>query len=202
MSRIFLAVTVTMMFVFAPLVSRGADPVSVVETKPLGTLKYTPPPDETWEAANDCGPKLADYVARSRDARMVMKIAADMEINDEVIKAVVRQLKGENQKNKLKVLMEPTAESDDRFALKVHERVEVGKGDKAKISEQLHLYRFAGTVVVMSTINSVATDPEIVKAQLAAGEQMLLSVTGPGVRPPRVAATKPAKPTTKPAKQP
>ena len=168
------------------------------ETKPLGEggLIYTPPPDATWQPHNKWSAGLAYYVARGHDGVMVMKIAADMEIVAGTSEGLVKQLKAANLKAKTKVLMEPTVEEDVRFALKIHERVEVGTGDKKKISEQLHLYRYAGKVVVMETVNTVAADPETAKAELSAGEDMLLSLTGPGVKPPRKVPTRPA---TKPS---
>jgi hypothetical protein len=187
----------------AARISPAADPPA--NTLPLGDagLRFVPPPDENWQVANDSSAKRPDYVARTHDGRMAMQMVEDMVVNDAVTEALVKQLKSANQKAKAKVLMEPTVESDDRFTLKVHERVEVGTGDKKKVSDQLHLYRYTGKWMVMATINTIASDPEAVKAELAAGEDMLLSVTGPGVKPPRKPASKPAtKPTSKPASRP
>ena len=93
-----------------------------------------------------------------------------------------------------RLLLQPTVESDDRFALKIHERYEAGKGEKKQVADVLHLYRYVGRRLVEATVNSVAADADAVKAEHGDAEEALLSATGPGV--------KARKPSSKPAAKP
>jgi hypothetical protein len=86
------------------------------------------------------------------------------------------------------MLLEPTVESDDRFALLIHERYEVKDG---KVADQVHVYRYVGQRLAMATINAVCDDQADAEAYHKVGQDVLLSINGPGVK------TKPGKSATR-----
>lgn len=162
---------------------------------PLGDTKFrfTPPPADAWDPVEKTGASgVMAYTAKSHDAIIAVQLLPpDMVIDKDVTAALIKQLKDARQKGKSKFLLEPAAEPDARFALKIRERYEVKEG---KNSEQLHLYRYVGPRLAMVTVNSVAGDAETVAKQLKLGEETLLSVTGPAVKRPatgRGAGTRP-----------
>jgi hypothetical protein len=187
-----------------------ADDEKQATTRPavqLGTntnWHFVPPPDDAWEPIKQQSPTISGFVSRKRDAVMALQLLPPrVVIDDKYGDLAIKQLKGEHQRKKAKVVMEPTIESDGRFALVVREKFEPPakpgqKQDDAqatKVAEQLHLYRNVGPRVVECTINTVAEDAETVKAEQAAAEDALLSVTPPGAKTP------PPPPPRKPSKQ-
>jgi hypothetical protein len=153
-------------------------------------VQYTPPPGEGWEATKHSSDKAVGYVTKKHDGIVALEMLPDDMVIDP--KAIVRQLHMAHVKAKAKELMEPVAETDERFALKVHERYEIGVGENKRIADQLHLYRYGGKHIFMATVNSISDDPEMVKAAHETAEDMLLSVTGPGIKLPRKFTTKPS----------
>ena len=155
-------------------------------------LTFTPPPTARWEPTQHSTNRIVAFTARSHDAIVAFELLPDdMVIDKPVTAAILKQLRGEHLKANAKMPLEPVAESDDRFTLKVHERFEVGKDDKKKVSDQLHIYLYVGKHLMMATVNSVAADAEIVKVEHQNAEDALLSATYPGMKP-RKATSRPA----------
>ncbi len=162
-------------------------------------LHFTPPPAANWERVEKSTDRLVAFTSVKHDAIVAFELLPDdMTINKAVTAAIIKQLRGEHQKSKAKMLLEPTAEADERFALKVHERYEVGKTDPKKVSDQLHMYLYVGKYLMMATVNSVADDPATVDATHREAEDALLSATAPGVKPRKVLPRPATKPTPKP----
>jgi hypothetical protein len=168
-----------------------------------GKITFTPPPADSWDRSPQASKNVAAFTTKARDGVMAVEVLpSDMVIDQNTADAIQRQLRQSRQKAKAKMILQPTVEPDDRFALRIHERYEavdkngVGTG---KIADQLHLYRYVGQALLMGTVNTLSDDPEVVKTTQATGEDALLSATGPGAKAPPV--RKPAtKPATKPAK--
>ncbi len=165
----------------------------------LGDSKFrlTPPPDSTWEKSEKPGAQnFIAYISKNHDAVMAIQLLPpDMEINQAVTDALIKQLKSSRTKSKSKMLLEPTVEPDDRFALKIHERYEVKDG---KVADQIHVYRYLGQRIALATVNVVNDDADKVKTYHAAAEDALASTTWPGMK----RQAQPQKPATRPTSRP
>jgi hypothetical protein len=162
-------------------------------------VQYVPPPSELWEPTKHSTDKAVGYVTRTHDGIIALEMLPDEMIVDG--KATVKQLHAAHAKAKVKVLLEPVVETDERFALKVHERYEIGIGENMKTADQLHIYRYGGKHIFMVTVNSIADDAAAVTAAHETAEDMLLSVTGPGIKMPKKFTTRPStqpRPAAKP----
>ena len=143
-----------------------------------GAVHFTPPSAESWEPSKHATARILAYTTKKHDAIVAIELLPDdMVVDKETTGAIVKQLRGAH--GQAKVVLQPTVESDERFALKIHERYEVGKGANIKVADVLHLYRYVGKRLVMATVNSVSDDPEAVKAAHADAQECLVSATGP-----------------------
>ena len=195
--RLFLSVSLILILV--ALCSADESPPAPVTLGDFG-LQFTPPPTDFWERTQHSTDRIVAFTTLKHDAIVAFELLPDdMVIDRPVTAAILKQLRGEHLKNKTKMFLDPVAESDERFALKVHERFEVGRDDKKKVSDQLHMYLYVGKHLLMATVNSVAGDPESVDAAHRQAEDALLSATAPGVKPRKFIPRPTTRPSTKPA---
>lgn len=183
---LFAVPAITMIFCAA---LRAADAPAPEAPVPLGkgAVQFTPPPSETWEPSKHQTDRAVAYTTKKHDAMVKIELLPDdMVVDKASTDAILKAIRGFI---KSKILLEPTVESDDRFALKIHERYEVGKDENKRIADVLHIYMYVGKHMMSVTVNSVATEPEAVEAAHKDAEDALLSATGPGVKP-----RKPAEP--------
>ena len=159
-----LYVSVSAILILAAWCRADESPPAPITLGDLG-LQFTPPPTDFWERTLHSTDRIIAFTTLKHDAIVAFELLpTDMVIDRPVTAAILKQLRGEHLKNKTKMFLDPVAESDERFALKVHERFEVGKDDKKKVSDQLHMYLYVGRQLLMATVNSVAGDPESVDA--------------------------------------
>jgi hypothetical protein len=179
--RLIFAVPAITMILCAAL--RAADSPAPEAPVPLGNgaVQFTPPSSETWEPSKHQTDKIVAYTTKKHDAMVKIELLPDdMVVDKSATDAILKAIRGSI---KSKILLEPTVESDDRFALKIHERYEVGKNDNKRVADVLHIYMYVGKHMMAVTVNSVATEPDAVKAAHKDAEDALLSATGPGVKP-------------------
>ena len=150
-----------------------------------GLVTYTPP--SGWQPGKTT-PNVVSYITPAHDGILAIELLpVDMTMTHDAPNAIVKQLQATRAKSGSKVILAATIEPDDRFALKIHERYEVGRKDTStKIADQIHFYRAIGSRFVMLTVNTVADDPETVKSTQKAAEDTLLSATvhRPGEKKP------------------
>jgi hypothetical protein len=168
---------------------------------PLGNasgFQFTPPPPDGWDPIKQQSPTIASYISKKHNAVLALQVLPPRVVIDQNYgELVVKQLKGAHAQKKEKMVMEPTIESDGRFALFVRERFEVGakagQTAEAKVAEQLHIYRNVGPRVVECTINTVADDADVIKSQQAAAEDALVSAAPINAAAARKPATRPTR---------
>jgi hypothetical protein len=138
-----------------------------------GRLRYTPPPDDSWErAANVNADDAAAYAGRSHQGAIAIQVLpVDAEMTPQMGGAVVRALRDAHKKADQKILFGPKVEPDKRFDLRVHEKYQSGD----KIADELHLYRTVGPRVVMVTVNAWVSDDAGAKPIHSAGEDVLVT---------------------------
>ncbi|HEY2587236.1 MAG TPA: hypothetical protein VGI81_15935 [Tepidisphaeraceae bacterium] len=138
-----------------------------------GRLTFTPPPDDAWaRATNVNADDAAAYGARDEKGAIAIQVLpADAEMTPQMGGAVVRSLRDAHKKANQNIVYGPKVEPDKRFALKVHEKYQVGE----KTADELHLYRNVGPRVVMVTVNAWVTDDAAAKPVHQAGEDVLAS---------------------------
>ena len=167
-------------------------------------LIYTMPPSEHWEVAPAKENTVAAFKTIKHDAVVAMQIMpSDFSVIDSSSSRVIlMQLRGQYKKNKeVKLLIEPNIEQDDRFALRIHERFEMGTGAEKKVMDQLHFYRYAGKFMIQMTVNTFVKTEEQLKETQGEAEDVLFSITGPGVKKPTKSTSRPAS-ATRPASRP
>ena len=138
-----------------------------------GRLRYTPPPDDTWQrAGNVNSDDAAAYAGRNHKGAIAIEVLPpDAEMTPEMGGAVVRALRDAHKKANQKMLFGPKVEADKRFALRVHEKYQSGD----KVADEVHIYRTVGPRVVMLTVNAWVNDEAGAKAIHTAGEDVLVS---------------------------
>jgi hypothetical protein len=183
-------------------VAVAADPPTTAPAMiPLGSasgFQFTPPPPDGWDPIKQQSPTIASYISKKHDAVLALQVLPPKVVIDQKYgELVVKQLKDAHAQKKVKMVMEPTIESDSRFALFVRERYEVaakpGQASDPKVAEQLHIYRNVGPRVVECTINTVSDDADAIKAQQTAAEDALLSAAPLSAAAPRKPATRPTR---------
>jgi hypothetical protein len=101
------------------------------------------------------------------------KGAAPPEMQAKYAQQVTQMLRQDFAKNKTDVVEQPTAVKDDRFYLKVQEKIKV-KPDK--VATQMHLYRVADKDMIELTAITTAEKPEEIAAVQKVAEEMLAGV--------------------------
>ena len=86
-------------------------------------------------------------------------------------KAIVKQLHDNHVKAKDEIVLEPTLENDDRFAIRIHERYK----HKGHVADELHLYKMVGPRPCMLTVNAQTEQEDEAKKVQVFGETTLLS---------------------------
>jgi hypothetical protein len=153
-----------------------------------GRFQFTPPAADQWEAVDQENPNVIVYRTKKKDALVaVQMLPGEMEINADVTAALLKQLRETHQQKREKMILEPTVESDDDLALRVHERYMQHR----KIADRVHMYRLVGKRMALAVVNSKGQSEDETKAVQAAAKEALLSVTGP-VKNAKRAATGPA----------
>jgi hypothetical protein len=170
-------------------------------TRSSGTTTEAPPPTQTSTALT-LGPadqKLGGYVYAAptgwtpqppKDSKLGMmyrspdksgvilvqvkpKGAAPPEMQAKYAQQVTQMLRQDFAKNKTEVVEQPTAVKDDRFYLKVQEKIKV-KPDK--VATQMHLYRLADKDMIELTAITTAEKPEEIATVQKVAEEMLAGV--------------------------
>ena len=174
-------------------------------TGPLGNdgLIFTMPPTERWQVAPTKQATAVGFRTVKKDAVVAIQIMPDdmTVIDPSVSRSIMMQLRAQYKKNKTKMLIEPTIEQDDRFSLRIHERFEVGDGDAKKVTDQLHIYRFTGKFLVQMSMSAFVTTEDDLKLIQGEAEDIVYSITGPGVKKPAKSTSRPAS-ATKPVDRP
>ena len=102
------------------------------------------------------------------------KGAAPPEMQAKYGQQVTQMLRQDFVKNKTEVMEQPTAVKDERFYLKVQEKIKV-KPDKT--ATQMHLYRVEGKDMIELTSITTAEKPEDIAAAQKIAEDMVLGLT-------------------------
>ncbi len=157
------------LFVIFPLLAGASAPRTAKLLK--GRIEYQPP--EGWElsigSSND---RTATWGQTDGPGILAIQVMPDdAVITQRTAKAMVKQLHDAHVKAKDQVILEPTLETDSRFAIRIRERFKHG----ADFSDQLHLYKMVGARPCMLTVNAMTDDQDAAKAVHQAGEQTLLS---------------------------
>jgi len=144
-----------------------------------GTIRFTEP--DGWEeiAASATDLRAAYFLHDHASALSVEILPADATIGPESFGAIMRSLRQTRQQHNEQFIENPTAEKDDRFLLRIHEKyhttVKVDDKPTEKIATQLHLYRQVGPRIVMVTVWSTADADDELKQAQSAGEDIALS---------------------------
>ena len=170
----------------------AADPNAPKENPiPLagGKFEFVPPPSGTWDLADQTTDKAASFSTKDHEATLVIQVLpVNMSVDSNMADALAHSLKESHQKKKIKMMLEPTVEPDQRFMLKIHERYEVpskpGEGPSGKTADSLHLYRNVGNTTLMATFYIISEDADAVKAAQTIAEDALLSATASGGKGP------------------
>lgn len=138
-----------------------------------GRFHYAPPPEEDWQQAENVkGDDAVAFARRDHQGAIALQILpADAEMVPEMGPAIIRSLRDTHKKADQKILYGPKIEPDKRFALKIHEKYQVGE----KVSDELHIYRSVGPRVAMLTVNAWVTDESRTKQVHNVGEDVLVS---------------------------
>ena len=142
----------------------------------LGGYVYAAPTGWTPQPPRDS--KLG-MMYRSPDKSGVILVqvkpkgAAPPEMQAKYAQQVTQMLRQDFAKNKTEVIEQPTAVKDDRFYLKVQEKIKV-KPDK--VATQMHLYRLADKDMIELTAITTAEKPEEIAALQKVAEEMLAAV--------------------------
>ena len=146
-----------------------------------GTIRFTAPDgwDEIAASATDV---RAAYVLHDHASALSVEILpADATIGPESFGAIMRSLRQTRLQRKEEFIEKPTADKDDRFLLRIHEKyhtiVKVDDKPTAKIAIQLHLYRQVGARIMMVNVWSAADADDELKQAQSAGEDIALSAT-------------------------
>jgi hypothetical protein len=192
-----------MLLIVATVAFAADSPTTAPAMIPLGSasgFQFTAPPADGWDPIKQQSPTIASYISRKHDAVLALQVLPPKVVIDQKYgELVLKQLKEAHAQKKVRMVEEPTIESDSRFALFVRERYEVaakpGQAAAAepKVAEQLHIYRNVGPRVVECTINTVADDADAIKAQQAAAEDALLSAAPINAASARKPATRPTR---------
>src|SRR5438045_3939972 len=87
-------------------------------------------------------------------------------------KSLLDNIKQHLENNHIEVLYGPKSETDDRFLLRIHERIKVGDDTL----DQVHLYRGAGLDLLMVTTIVKTENKDEIKAFQTSGEDLCLSI--------------------------
>jgi hypothetical protein len=143
----------------------------------VGGYVFSAPTGWTAQPARDS--KLG-MMYRSPDKSGVILVqikpkgAAPPEMQAKYGQQVTQMLRQDFVKNKTEVIEQPTAVKDDRFYLKVQEKIKV-KPDKT--ATQMHVYRVEGKDMIELTSITTAEKPEDIAAAQKIAEDMVLGLT-------------------------
>ncbi len=87
-------------------------------------------------------------------------------------KSLLDNIKQHLENNHIEVLYGPKSETDDRFLLRIHERIKVGDDTL----DQVHLYRGAGLDLLMVTTIVKSENKQEIQTLQTAGEDLCLSI--------------------------
>jgi hypothetical protein len=86
--------------------------------------------------------------------------------------SLLASIKQHLQSNHLEILYGPKSETDDRFLLRIHERIKSGDDTL----DQVHLYRAAGLDLLMVTTIVKTENKDEIRAFQTSGEDLCLSI--------------------------
>jgi hypothetical protein len=137
-----------------------------------GRLVYVPP--DGWElvasASND---QTAAYISANHLGILAIQLLpTDAVVDASAGPAIVRQLKANHTRANQKMLLAPTIVNDARFSLAIHERYDDAQGNA---NDELHLYKKAGPLGVMLTVNARTAESNVAKAIHTTGEDVMVS---------------------------
>lgn len=170
---------------------------------PLGEKRqfdYTPPPGWDGPMPTEPSEQITFNSTELRGTILLELAPTKMEtVNKKVADAIVDMLKKNGNANGARIVHGPTIEKDPRFQLRITETKMLANGN---LVDQLHLYRTKDFRVVMLTAVAYTDAPET-PAVIEAAENLMISVTSSGGKPPKVTPKKsPAKATSKPVTRP
>ncbi len=136
-----------------------------------GQIEYTPP--DGWElAVGSSNESTGAWVEKDGPGILAIQaLPGNAMVDQSAARAIVKQLHDSHMKAKDEVVLEPSLETDDRFAIRIHERFK----HKEKFADELHLYKLVGSRPCMLTVNAVTEDEAAAKKVHGVGEETLLS---------------------------
>ncbi|HEX4124778.1 MAG TPA: hypothetical protein VHY37_08645 [Tepidisphaeraceae bacterium] len=137
-----------------------------------GRLAYSAP--DGWEpVASATTDTTAAFISADHVGILAIQLLpTDAVVDSSAGPSICRQLKAIHAKAKQRMLLVPTIVKDARFSLCIHERY---VDDQGNTDDELHLYRQAGPLGVMLTVNARTDDSETAKKTHAVGEDVMLS---------------------------
>ena len=166
-----------------------------------GQVEFVPPAKDAWiESPKNRTATRNAFVSQDRKAMLVVEVLpADQKISADMGPAMVKKLKENRAKSGDKQAKDPAIEKDERFVVRVRERITASDG---VAGEQLHLYRAVGPRFVYVLCKTFGGDDKAA-GHLEAAEAASLSAEpagGAGPTPEKPAkAEKPGK-TERPTK--
>jgi hypothetical protein len=138
-----------------------------------GLIRYTPPPASDWSTPQT-NPDTTFSIYATSDRLNALEIQLepkDMQLDDNVAIAIIKELRARRVKSGVKVILPATIEKDPHFPLRIHEKYKVAD----RVNDSVQLFRNVGPRVVLVIAASLSDDPETVAGVHKTGQDVLLS---------------------------
>jgi hypothetical protein len=141
-----------------------------------GSIRYLPPPaDAGWKLLGKTDDnRRASY--QSEDGKGRIDITVSPQTRDvpdsyarQMALIIGKGIREDADRSGRTILLQPRVEKDDRFFLKIHDRLSGGHG----ISDRLQLYRVMGLNIVHVAVVALQDTPEEARPVHAAAEELL-----------------------------
>ena len=148
----------------------------------LGTYSYSAPAGWTTHPVKDSKLSMM-YRSQDRSALILVQVkpkaAAPPEMQAKYGQTIIEMLRRDFAKRNTEVIEQPAVVKDNRFYLKVQEKIKVKAENSTtlKIATQLRLYRVIGPDMIEVTAISMSESPEQVSDTRRAAEEITLGVT-------------------------
>jgi hypothetical protein len=158
-----------------------------------GQVEFVPPAKADWDESvkNRTATRNA-FVSTDRKAMLVVEVLPpDQQITAAVGPAMVKRLREVRAKSGEKPTRDPAVEKDERFVVRVRERITAADGTAG---EQLHLYRAVGSRFVYTLCKTFGGDAAAGHLKAAEGACLSAVPAGGGAGQKPVPTTKPGTP--------
>jgi len=146
------------------------------ETTKLGNYQFRVPAGWTYQGVKD---NKLGALYRSQDRAAVIMVivrprgAAPPEMQAKYAQTIIQKLREDFFKAKTEVIDPPAVIKDNRFFLKVHERIKI----KDKVAEQMHVYLMQGKDLIELSVITTADATDQIASTMKLAEDVLLSCT-------------------------